>query len=197
MSCSGHYKCFVGSLALIVILFSRQVGTAFENIRRSKLEQSHVSPPFNLQKDELVEGSVNVRKIFDDGALEQEFLPKIKNFTTSFFFPENVCSRNCSRSCSRNCSRSLQLTSGVGQRFIPLFVKFHKVGSGTVAEVFRRHCGAVSRRIGFSNGTFRKSFASENRSQLPVDSTPSTFPWRPRPGVFCGKTPHEHASLRM
>jgi len=83
--------------------------------------------------------------------------------------------------CSGNCSRGKQLATGVTS-FIPLFVKHHKVGSGTVAEVFRRHCKAISRRAGYPTS-----------NEVTIDH----FPWRPRPGVFCGKTPHEHASLTM
>jgi len=83
--------------------------------------------------------------------------------------------------CVGNCSRTEQLASSI-TTFIPLFVKHHKVGSGTVADVFRRHCKAVSRRAGYSTS-----------NKISTDQ----FPWRPRPGVYCGKTPHEHASLMM
>ena len=78
--------------------------------------------------------------------------------------------------CGANCTRDEQIRLGFS-RFVPLFLKFHKVGSGTVADAFRRHCGAVSRRVGAADGDH--------------------YPWRPRPGVFCGKTPHEHGSMSM
>lgn len=146
---------------------------------------------------------------------------------------------------------------GVGDQFIPLFVKFHKVGSGTVSEAFRRHCGQVSQRLGYHNlnrnnnssslllpfvGAFgghgltssslplsSPSTATSSTSSSPSSSSSSSqqqsamtmaavmatatqpsltnqggsggplfpYPWRPRPGVYCGKTPHEHASLKM
>ena len=51
---------------------------------------------------------------------------------------------------------------------VPLFVKFHKTGSGTAANVFRRHCADTIRSQSQFNGA---------------------FPWRG--GPYCGPMPHE------
>jgi len=51
---------------------------------------------------------------------------------------------------------------------VPLFVKFHKTGSGTAANVFRRHCADTIRSQSHFNGA---------------------FPWRG--GPYCGPMPHE------
>lgn len=56
---------------------------------------------------------------------------------------------------------------------LPLFVKFHKTGSGTAANVFRRHC---------SEGMARPELGG-------------VFPWRG--GPICGPLPHEHASINL
>lgn len=56
---------------------------------------------------------------------------------------------------------------------LPLFVKFHKTGSGTAAALFRKHCA--------------------NSMLLP--DLDGMFPWRG--GPLCGPLPHEHASIQM
>ena len=117
----------------------------------------------------------------EDAADEEETRPLafVHRYTVSMPLVMTAPPSHGTRSsadCNENCTRMEQLQSGVSS-FIPLFLKFHKVGSGTVAEVLRRHCGAVSRRAGLPNGEH--------------------YPWRPRPGVYCGKTPHEHASMAM
>ena len=56
---------------------------------------------------------------------------------------------------------------------MPLFVKFHKCGSGTAANVFRRHCPEAAARDGLRG----------------------IFPWRGGPS--CGPLPHEHASIGL
>ena len=86
--------------------------------------------------------------------------------------------------CTACQTRDEQLRSGAP--FIPLFVKFHKVGSGTIAELMRRHCAEVSRRIG---GKAPATPVSRKELEAPV-------PWW-RGGKFCGRVPHEHASLAM
>ena len=57
-------------------------------------------------------------------------------------------------------------------REMPLFVKFHKTGSGTAANIFRRHCPDAMRLF------------PDNR-----------LPWRG--GPRCGPLPHEHATIHL
>jgi hypothetical protein len=64
-------------------------------------------------------------------------------------------------------------TSRVHVDATPLFVKFHKTGSGTAANVFRRHCHEIIQRPELAG----------------------KFPWRG--GPQCGPLPHEHATMQL
>jgi len=86
---------------------------------------------------------------------------------------KTVRSEESEAPCSKCLTRAEQLRLG-SRDFVPLFVKFHKVGSGTVSELFRRHCGSVARRLNTSS---------------------NVYPWRGGPS--CGPGPHEHVSLEM
>ena len=83
--------------------------------------------------------------------------------------------------CQICMSRSEQLAQGV-HAFIPLFLKFHKVGSGTIAELFRRHCADISRRLGG-----KEIEALQDASEFSNEGAP--VPWW-RGGKFCGKVLH-------
>ena len=58
-----------------------------------------------------------------------------------------------------------------------LFIAFEQrcqVGSGTAADLFRRHCGAIARRVA-------------------APGAMAVWPWRG--GTHCGLAPHEHATM--
>jgi hypothetical protein len=76
--------------------------------------------------------------------------------------------------CATCMSREAQIATGTSA-FVPIFLKFHKVGSGTVAEIMRRHCNSIAKRVS------------------PAGSEYPTFPWRG--GSHCGLGPHEHATM--
>jgi len=76
--------------------------------------------------------------------------------------------------CDFCTNRAAQVNAG-NSTFLPIFLKFHKVGSGTVADLMRRHCNSISKRV------------SPPGTALP------TFPWRG--GTHCGLGPHEHATM--
>ena len=76
--------------------------------------------------------------------------------------------------CDFCMSRAAQVAAG-NSTFLPIFLKFHKVGSGTVADLMRRHCNSISKRVS------------------PAGAALPTFPWRG--GTHCGLGPHEHATM--
>jgi hypothetical protein len=76
------------------------------------------------------------------------------------------------RPCDKCLTRDQQVSQNYAS-FIPLFVKFHKVGSGTISDLMRRHCRQIGGRL----------------------NTESLIPWRG--GKFCGMIPHTHSSLTM
>jgi hypothetical protein len=104
---------------------------------------------------------------------------RFKSAITGTSNQEHIAHLNYNRrglSIQENCDKCLTRDQQVSQNyasFIPLFVKFHKVGSGTISDLMRRHCRQIGGRL----------------------NTESLIPWRG--GKFCGMIPHTHSSLTM
>jgi hypothetical protein len=62
---------------------------------------------------------------------------------------------------------------GVHVDGLPIFVKFHKTGSGTASTIFRKHCHYTMKLPGLDG----------------------MFPWKG--GPICGPLPHEHATINV
>jgi len=77
---------------------------------------------------------------------------------------------NVDEVCDNCRSRADQIR--LGTAFIPLFIKFHKTGGGTISSLLRRHCLEISGRV-----------------------PGSRFPWIS--GKKCGVVPYEHGSMKM